>query len=97
VSWFLNSPFGRQQVNATSRQIMQNNINSTEISGLQLPLPSVTVQRDIMRRVAEGRGAIAKEQERTTLLAAAVKREIEEMILGVRPIPAMGRHAKTSP
>jgi len=53
--------------------------------------------RAIMKRVAEARGAIAMEQERTTLLAAAVEREIEEMILGVRPILAMGRHAKTSP
>lgn len=93
VSWFLNSPLGRQQVDATSRQIMQNNINSMEICGLQLPLPPLPVQQAIMKRVAQGRGAIAGEQQETMLLAAAVEREIEEMILGVRPIPAIGRHA----
>jgi type I restriction enzyme S subunit len=39
VSWFLNSPLGRQQVDAVSRQIMMNNINSEELRGLQVPLP----------------------------------------------------------
>jgi hypothetical protein len=39
VSWFLNSPLGRLQVNAVSRQIMQNDINSKELRSLQIPLP----------------------------------------------------------
>jgi len=87
VSWFLNSALGRQQINATSRQIMQNNINSTEIAGLQIPLPPLMVQQAIMQKVEEGCATITQEQERACQLAIAVKREIEEMILGTRLVP----------
>jgi type I restriction enzyme, S subunit len=37
VSWFLNCPLGRQQVDAVSRQIMQSNINSEELRALKFP------------------------------------------------------------
>lgn len=97
VAYVLNSPIGRSQIDALSRQIIgQANINTGEIRSLQLPLPSLTVQQAIMQRVAEGRSAIAKEREKAALLAAVVEHGIEGMILGVRPIPAIARHAKES-
>jgi type I restriction enzyme S subunit len=66
VSWFLNSPLGRQQIDATSRQIMQSNINSEELRSLQIPLPPLAMQRDIIRLVEEGRAEIAREREAAT-------------------------------
>jgi len=83
VSWFINSALGRQQVNAISRQIMQNNINSEEIRRLQIPLPPLDVQREIMRRVEEGRKQIRKEQEAIERLTKDTKEKVERMISGL--------------
>jgi type I restriction enzyme S subunit len=86
VSWFLNSPLGRQQVNAVSRQIMQNNINSEELRGLQIPLPPLSVQKQIMERVAAGREEIAREREAADRLARVITTEVEALILGTRRV-----------
>jgi type I restriction enzyme S subunit len=83
VSHFLNSELGREQVNAISRQIMQNNINSEELRSLQIPLPPLDVQKEIMRRVEEGRSKIRQEQEFAAKLKEESEREIERMILGL--------------
>ena len=82
ISWFINSPLGREQVDAVSRQIMQNNINSEELRGLQIPLPPLRVQREIMARVASGRTEIAREREAAARLAVEIDTEIEARILG---------------
>ncbi len=86
VSWFLNSPLGRQQVDAVSRQIMQNNINSEELRGLEFPLPPLAVQKQIMKRVATGREEIASEREAVDRLARKINAEVEAMILGVKKV-----------
>lgn len=86
VSWFLNSDIGRQQINATSRQIMQNNINSAEISSLLIPLPPLSVQNKIVHRIEEDRQKIAKERVRSQQLRSQVEKEVDEMILGIRPV-----------
>jgi type I restriction enzyme, S subunit len=45
VAFVINSPVGRQQIDAVSRQIIgQANINTEEIRSLQIPLPSPAVQ-----------------------------------------------------
>ena len=61
----INSPIGRQQINALSRQIIgQANVNMLEeLRGLRIPLPPVTVQKQIMQRVISGRDEIAREHE----------------------------------
>jgi len=82
VSWFLNSPLGRQQVDAVSRQIMQNNINSEELRSLQIPLPPLAVQEKIMACVADGRAEIVREQEAAERLSKEIIADIEAMILG---------------
>lgn len=86
VSWFLNSPLGRQQVDAVSRQIMQNNINSEELRGLQIPLPPLPVQKQIMERVAAGREEIARERETADRLARDINAEVEALILGTKTL-----------
>jgi type I restriction enzyme, S subunit len=86
VSWFLNSPLGRQQVDAVSRQIMQNNINSEELRGLQIPLPPLSVQKQMMERVAAGRAEITREREAADRLAREINAEIEALILGTKKV-----------
>ncbi|MCX6601964.1 MAG: restriction endonuclease subunit S [bacterium] len=91
VSWFLNSPLGRQQVDAISRQIMQNNINSEELRSLQIPLPPLAVQKQIMQRVAVGRAEIAREREAAEELAKAINAEVESLILGTKSVKDIQR------
>jgi hypothetical protein len=84
ASWFLNSSLGRQQVDAVSRQIMQSNINSEELRSLEIPLPSVAEQQQIMNRVSAGLREIAREQEEADRLACEVTSELEALILGTK-------------
>lgn len=87
VAYVLKSPIGRFQIDALSRQIIgQANINADEIRSLQLPLPPIPVQQAIMRRVNDGSAAIRKEREKVAAISSIVEREIEEMILGTRPV-----------
>jgi type I restriction enzyme, S subunit len=82
IVWFLNSSLGRQQVDATSRQIMQNNINSEELRSLQIPLPPLPVQQAMMKRVEAGRAEIAALKADAQARADAAKADVEAMILG---------------
>lgn len=84
VAWVINSPIGRQQVNAISRQIMQNNINSEEIRSLEIPLPPLDVQRKIMAEVQAGLAEIAQLRTSAKAQADAARAEVERMIIGTR-------------
>ena len=86
VSWFINSPLGREQVDAVSRQIMQSNINSEELRGLQIPLPPLPVQREIVARVQTGRTEIARERAAAARLTREITAEIEAQILGTQTV-----------
>jgi restriction endonuclease S subunit len=86
IVWFLNSPLGRQQVDATSRQIMQNNINSEELRSLQIPLPPLSVQQPMMKRVEAGQAHIARLKADAQARAEAARADVEAMILGMKPI-----------
>lgn len=87
VSHALNTALGRQQIDAVSRQIIgQANINTEEIRALQIPLPRVTTQRGIMERVQEGRAKADALRTEGDELAAQATTEVEEMILGTRPV-----------
>ncbi|HXQ25973.1 MAG TPA: restriction endonuclease subunit S [Candidatus Acidoferrales bacterium] len=86
VSWFLNCPLGRQQVDAVSRQIMQSNINSEELRALEIPLPPLAVQKEIMARVSTGHAEIAKEQEAAAVTARQINTEVEALILGTKSV-----------
>lgn len=83
LAYAVNSPLGRQQVDALSRQIIgQANINSQEIRSLLIPLPPLEAQQEFMEYVAEGRAEIARTREAAQRLAQESKAEIEAMILG---------------
>jgi type I restriction enzyme S subunit len=87
VAFFINSPIGRLQVETVSRQIMQNNINSEELRGLQIPLAPLDIQSQIMETVNQQRQAIAEERKAAKKREAEAAKEVEDMILGIRPVP----------
>lgn len=87
IAYVVNSPIGRQQINALSRQIIgQANINSVELRCLQIPLPPLGVQKQIVKKIAAGRQEIAREQETAERLSRDIDEEIEAMILGIKTI-----------
>ncbi len=87
VAYALNCPIGRQQIDALSRQIIgQANVNSEELRSLQFPLPPLTVQRQIVERVAAGRAEIAKLKAAAKAAMEAAKADVEAMILGTKPV-----------
>jgi len=86
IAWYINSTIGRRQVDSLSRKIMQNNINSQELRRLQIALPPLEIQHGIMNRVAEGRAEIDNEREVSQRLRWKTRINIEEMILGIRPV-----------
>ncbi len=87
VAYIINSPIGRQQINALSRQIIgQANVNSEELRGLQIPLPPVAVQKQIMQRVDARRAEIARERKAAEDLGNAINTEMESLILGTRTL-----------
>ncbi len=86
VSWFLNCPLGRQQVDAVSRQIMQSNINSEELRALEIPLPPLAVQKQIMDRVSVGREEIGRERQAADRLTSEINAEVEALILGTKRV-----------
>ena len=71
-------------------------INSAEVRSAPIPLPSLAVQREILKRLEERQKAIALQQKQAQYLATTVKQEIEEMILGVRPVPETTEFRKLS-
>lgn len=91
LAYVINSPIGRQQINALSRQIIgQANINSEELRGMQIPLPPLSVQKQIMERVAAGRAEIAREREVADKLAKDINAQVEALILGTKKACNLG-------
>jgi type I restriction enzyme S subunit len=86
LTYAINSPIGRQQINALSRQIIgQANVNTEELRSLKIPLPPLPVQKRIMARVLAGRIEIANERQRADQLARDIGMDVEALILGTRP------------
>jgi type I restriction enzyme S subunit len=61
-------------------------LNSNDLRGLPLPLPPLNVQRGIVEMVAQKRAEVARERQAAAKLSAEVVKEVEEMILGTRPV-----------
>ena len=61
-------------------------INSNDLRGLPLPLPPLDVQHGIVDMVAQKRAEVAPERQAAAKLSAEVVKEVEEMILGTRPV-----------
>jgi type I restriction enzyme S subunit len=61
-------------------------INSNDLRGLPVPLPPLAVQRGIVDMVTAKRGEVARERQAAAKLSGEVAQEVEEMILGKRPV-----------
>jgi hypothetical protein len=57
-----------------------------ELRSLQVPLPPVFVQRQIVERVARRREEIARLKADARTCADAAKADVEAMILGTKPV-----------
>lgn len=75
----------RAQIAAAARTAVGNYaIGSEDIWNLQIPLPPVPVQREIMARVAAGRDEIAHAKAKAERLSREINAEIEALILGTK-------------
>jgi type I restriction enzyme S subunit len=87
VAFVMNGPIGRQQIDSMSRQIIgQANVNSQELRSLRIPLPPLPIQKQLVAEVTAARAKIAAERAAAAKLASDTAREVEEMILGHRPV-----------
>ncbi len=62
-------------------------IGAEDIRNFPVPLPPLDEQHNIVQQVEGIRVEIAQEQEKASPPCSAIQREIEEMILGTRPVP----------
>jgi len=60
-------------------------MNKEELEAFPVSVPPLDVQREIVDMVAKRRAEIARERYRAAKRAVDVAREVEEMILGIRP------------
>ena len=94
----IETPLGRSYFQINSRRAVGGmwKISAEDIRNFPIPIPPLEVQREIVKMVEERRVGVAKERERINDLTAAVKQEVEEMILGIRPVPEMNGAHKLS-
>jgi len=87
VAFTINSPIGRQQINALSRQIIgQANINSQEIRSLKLPLPDLKVQQKLIQNAIQARQKAATLRIEAKEHMEKASTELEQRILGTRSV-----------
>ena len=97
VQEVIQTPLGRSYFQSFARtSVGMWKISAADIRNFSIPIPPLEVQREIVKMVEERRTEIAKERERINDLTAAVKQEVEEMILGARPVPEMNGSRKLS-
>lgn len=77
----------RLQIEAVARTAVGNYaIGSDDVWNLRIPLPPLDVQREIVRRVEEGRAEIARVREEARRRASAAQAELEALILGTESV-----------
>lgn len=87
IASFINSPIGRQQINALSRRVLgQANINSQEIRSIKIPFPVLEVQQKLVESLNQARENAASLKKESIELIENTKFEVEQMILGTRSI-----------
>lgn len=86
----LQTPPLRAQIETAARTAVGNYaIGGTDIWKFQFPLPSLSVQKKIVKEITSAREKIAVERAAAEKLAADTAREVEEMILGHLPVPTI--------
>ncbi len=87
LAYVINSPLGRQQIDALSRQIIgQANINSEELRSFEIPLPPLETQQQIMQRIEAKRAEVEHGRIAARQKSEEIKAEIEALILGTKEI-----------
>jgi len=77
----------RAQIEAAARTAVGNYAIGTEdIWNLQIPVPPLAVQKQIMDRVASGREEVALEREAADRITREINAEIEALILGTKKL-----------
>lgn len=61
-------------------------ITQDELDRVRVPVPAVSVQRQIVERVASHRAEIAKLKADAQAAMEAAKADVEAMILGTKPV-----------
>lgn len=95
VSSFLNSPAGRIQIDQVSRQIAgMSNVNAEELRQLEVPLPGIDVQRQLVAELDTARSerdsALSKADRLLTSIDDLVKQALG---LPELPLPASSGYA----
>ncbi len=91
VTEVIQTPLGRSYFQINSRRAVGGmwKISANDILKFPLPLPPLSVQKQIIERVAAGREEIAREREVADRLAREINAEIEAMILGTKAVESM--------
>lgn len=72
ITAFLNTYWGRRQVEHVSRQIMMSNINAEEIRALRVPLPTPLIQGEMLARLDAARAAQRQKFAKADVLLAGL-------------------------
>jgi type I restriction enzyme S subunit len=87
VLLFLKSFAGLRQMERRMTGGLYPAIVQTELEQVLVPLPPLEIQREIVDMMSHYRQQITKERKAAEENKAEVIREVEEMILGIRPVP----------
>lgn len=83
----LQTPPLRAQIETAARTAVGNYaIGGTDIWNFRFPLPPLPIQKQLVAEVTTARAKIAADRAAAAKLAADTAREVEEMILGHRPV-----------
>jgi len=90
IAEVLKLPHLRRQIESsvTGSSPTMKNITKPALLGLRIPLPPLSIQKQLVAEVTTARTRIAAERAAAAKLAADTAREVEAMILGQLPAPA---------
>ena len=86
--FFLKSQGGLKQMEQRMTGGLYPAITQDELEKIEIPLPPLSVQKQMMERVAAGREEIAREREAADRLAHDINAEVEALILGTKKVSA---------
>ncbi len=86
LMFFLKSAAGLRQFEKRMTGGLYPAIVQSELERIKVPLPPLNVQHAIMKRVATGQIEIARHRQAADRLRRETQTEVEEMILGTRPV-----------
>lgn len=81
----------RQQIEsmATGTSPTMKKVTKPGLLDLNIPLPPIEIQREIMKRVNVGRAEISSESQSAELVERTIKAEIEAIILGTKRVTSL--------